>query len=55
MNSYLAIPTVTMLIEMGHPQPPTPMQTDNTKALGFVTKNLQPKQTKSIHMQHWLM
>ena len=55
VNSRLAIPARTMLIEMGHPQPPTPMQTDNTTALGFVTKNLQPKQTKSTHMQHWWM
>ena len=55
VNSRLEIPARTMLIEMGHPQPPTPMQTDNTTALGFVTKNLQPKQTKSTHMQHWWM
>jgi hypothetical protein len=55
VNSRLAIPARTMLIEMGHPQPPTPMQTDNTTALGFVTKHLQPKQTKSTHMQHWWM
>ena len=41
--------------EMGHPQPATPIQTDNTTALGFVTKNLQPKATKSTEMNYWFM
>ena len=40
---------------MGHPQPPTPIMTDNTTALGFVSKNLQPKQTKSTDMRYWWM
>ena len=29
--------------------------TDNTTALRFVTKNLQPKQTKSTDMRYWWM
>ena len=44
-----------ILDEMGHKQPPTPVQTDNTTALGFVSKNLQPKATKSTDMQHWYL
>ena len=30
-------------------------QTDNTTALGFVTKNLNPKATKSTDMNNWYM
>ena len=43
------------LNEMGHHQPRTPMQTDNTAAHSVVTKNVQPKRTKAIDMRfHWL-
>ena len=34
------IPARQALEEMGHKQPPTPMQTDNTTAHGVVTKNI---------------
>ena len=39
-NLRQAIPARQLLDEMGHTQPPTPIQTDNTTALGFVTKIL---------------
>ena len=55
INSRQAIPARTLLEEMGHKQPPTPIMTDNTTALGFVTKNLWPKQTKSTDMRFWWM
>merc|ERR1711966_444523 len=55
INSRQAIPARQLLEEMGHRQPPTPIQTDNTTALGFVTKNLQPKATKSTEMNYWFM
>ena len=55
INSRQAIPARQLLEEMGHKQPPTPIQTDNTTALGFVTKNLQPKATKSTEMNYWFM
>ena len=55
INSRQAIPARHLLEEMGHPQPPTPIMTDNTTALRFVTKNLQPKQTKSTDMRYWWM
>ena len=55
VNTRLAIPVRNLLIEMGHPQPPTPVQTDNTTAHGFVTKNLNPKATKSTDMNYWYM
>ena len=40
---------------MGHPQPKTPMQTDNSAAHQVVTNNVQPKRTKAMDMRfHWL-
>ena len=44
-----------MLEEMGHRLPATPVQTDNSTALGFVTKNISPKQTKSAAMNYWYL
>ena len=35
---------------MGHPQPPTPMQMNNTIVLGVVGKNLNLKATESTDM-----
>ena len=55
ITSRQAIPARRLLEEMGHKQPPTPIQTDNTTALGFVTKNLNPKATKSTDMRYWWM
>ena len=40
---------------MGHPQPPTPMQIDNSTADGVVNNKVQPKRTKAMDMRfHWL-
>ncbi len=40
---------------MGHPQPRTPLQTDNTTAEGVITNKIQPKQMKAMDMRfHWL-
>ena len=55
INSRQAIPARRLLEEMGHKQPPTPIQTDNTTALGFVATNLNPKVTKSTDMRYWWM
>ena len=55
INTRHAIPARNLLNEMGHKQPATPAQTDNTTALGFVTKNLNPKATKSTDMNNWYM
>jgi hypothetical protein len=45
-----------ILTKMGHPQPRTPIQTDNTMAEGVINnKILQPKRTKVMDMRfHWL-
>ena len=45
INSRQAIPALTTFEEIGHKQTPTPIQTDNTTALVFVTKNSSQKQT----------
>ena len=44
-----------ILTEMGHPQPRTPIQTNNSTAEGVVNKKIQPKCTKAMDMRfHWL-
>ena len=44
-----------ILDEMGHPQPPTPLQTDNSMADGVVNGKITPKRTKAMDMRfHWL-
>ena len=40
---------------MGHPQPRTPLQTNNTTTEGVTNKNVQPERTNAMDMQfHWL-
>jgi hypothetical protein len=54
INCREAIPARHTLEYMGHPQPPTPMQTDNTTALGVVNNNVM-KKLKAMDMKyHWL-
>jgi hypothetical protein len=44
-----------ILEELGHIQPPTPLQTDNAIADGVINCKVQPKQTKDMDMRfHWL-
>ena len=41
--------------EMGHNQPPTPLQTDNVMAEAVINGKVQLKQTKAMDMRfHWL-
>jgi hypothetical protein len=55
INSREAIPLCQLLEEMGHPQPPTPVQIDDSTALGVVTNTIQPRCTKAMDMRyHWL-
>jgi len=55
INAREAVPMRHLLIEMGHPQPPTPIQVDNTTALGVINQTIQPKRTKAMDMcLHWL-
>ncbi len=43
INCKEAIPARHTLEFLGHKQPPTPMQTDNTTALGVVNNNVMKK------------
>ncbi len=44
-----------ILIELGHPQPCTPMQTDNATAHALLTNKILPKALKAMDMRfHWL-
>ena len=55
INFRKAIPVRHTLIKMGHPKPPTPVQTENTTALGVVKNTIAPRQTKATGMRfHWL-
>eukprot|EP00956_Cyclotella_meneghiniana_P007284 scaffold9923_cov20-Cyclotella_meneghiniana.AAC.2 len=44
-----------ILEEMGHKQPPTPIQTDNAMAEGVINSKITPKRTKAMDIRfHWL-
>ena len=54
-NAQVAIPIRHILEQIGHPQPPTPIKTDNSTATGFVHNNIHQKKSKSWDMRyHWL-
>jgi hypothetical protein len=55
INAREAVHIRTILEELGHPQPPTPVQTDNATAEGVVNGKVIPKRTKAMDMRfHWL-
>ena len=55
VNCGESIPVRHALKEMIHKQPPTPMQTDNTTALGVVTNKIASRRLKCMDMKiHWL-
>ena len=55
MNAREAVPLRQGLIEMGHPQPATPMKTDNSTATGIINKTIKQKRSKAIDMRfYWL-
>ncbi len=55
INAHEAVPIRQLLTAMGHKQPATPIQTDNSTAHGVVTNNIQPRCTKAMDMRfHWL-
>ena len=54
-NAGMAIPIRHILQALNHPQPPTPLKTDNSTATGFVYINIHQKRSKSWDMRyHWL-
>ena len=55
INAKTSVPTRMTLLELGHPQPRTPIQTDNSTAYGLINNKILAKATKSIDMNfHWL-
>ena len=55
MNATIAVPMRTILAELGHPQPPTPIQTDNSTANGIVNSTIRQNRSKAIDMRfYWL-
>jgi hypothetical protein len=55
INAKTAVPIRTTLEELGHKQPPTPIQTDNSTACRVVNNEIQPKATKAMDMRfYWL-
>ena len=55
MNVNKSIPIRHTLIKMGHPQPPTPLKTNNTMAQGILTGKFRQKRSKLINMRFWCL
>ena len=55
LNAKEAVYLRQILTKMGHPQPRTPIHTDNSTVEGVVNSKIQPKRTKAMDMRfHWL-
>ena len=55
LNAREAVYIHQILIKMGHLQPGTPIQMDNSTAEGVINNTIQPKRTKAMDMRyHWL-
>ncbi len=55
INTKTAVSMQCTLEELGHPQPWTPIQTDNSRAHALLTNKILPKALKAMDMQfHWL-
>jgi hypothetical protein len=54
-NAQTTLPIRVALEELDHPQPPTPLKTDNSTATSFVHSSMKQKRSKSWDMRyHWL-
>ena len=55
INAKTAVSMRHTLVELGHPQPRTPIQTDNKTANDLLTNQIMPKALKAMDMRfHWL-
>ena len=50
INRQEYVPIHTTLAELDHPQPPTPVQVDNSTAEGFTNQTIKQKFPKAINM-----
>ena len=56
MNAREILPLRVTCEELGHPQPPTPMQTDNNTASGIINGTFNQARSKAIDMRfYWLL
>ena len=54
-NGKAVAPICTTLEELGHTQPPTPLQTNNTTAIGISSNNIKQKRSKAMGMRfYWI-
>ena len=54
-NMKEAVILRTTLEEMGHPQPPTPIQVDNSTAAGIANDNIRQQRSRAIDMRfYWV-
>ena len=54
-NAKEACPLRTCLEELGHPQPPTPIVTDNNTAAGIANDTMKQRRSKAIDMRfYWV-
>jgi hypothetical protein len=55
MNAQEAVGIRNCLTEMGHPQPATPLKTDNMTAKGIIAGTIKQKRSKAMDMRfYWL-
>ena len=55
MNAQHAVPIRLTLEDMGHKQPPTPLQTDNKTAQGILSGVYKRKKLKNNDINfHWI-
>jgi hypothetical protein len=55
INGKEAMPIRQTLRELNHPQPPTPLQTNNSTATGIVNKTVKLKRSKAMDMSfYWV-
>jgi hypothetical protein len=55
INSRAAVGLRSALQEMGHPQPPTPIMTDNSTASGIVNSSIKQRRSRAIDMRfYWV-
>jgi hypothetical protein len=54
INACKSIEKRNILHKMGHPHPPSPIQTDNSMVEAIISSKVQPKCTKAMDMRlHW--
>ena len=54
-NAQTIIPIRRILLALNHPQPPTPLKSDNSTTIGFIHDNIHQRRSKSWDMRYyWL-